>query len=278
MSKKTLSLYILWIILWFSFWNQGVFWASWESVELLSAPEKPQTIREMSQDLETLKQEKIQLDFKWRTFRIWNEDLGKLIRQTLSEEEKNTLESLIIGYTEDKENYEEDIEIAIEWWEDIEELKRDLILLKQDFYKKLIIYIQIERLQKFKEYVASDLAYREKSNTVSIKIEQKGIARDERVEQNQSKIENNKEILRIQIQDKIISKVEKQLDAFASQEKFLNMENVSKIRIFQSFVDKLELKIQSLETNRYTTSIIEEKIILYEVVKEVFISYMQQWK
>jgi len=151
-------------------------------------------------------------------------------------------------------------------------------LLKQDFYKKLIIYIQIERLQKFKEYVASDLAYREKSNTVSIKIEQKGIARDERVEQNQSKIENNKEILRIQIQDKIISKVEKQLDAFASQEKFLNMENVSKIRIFQSFVDKLELKIQSLETNRYTTSIIEEKIILYEVVKEVFISYMQQWK
>lgn len=278
MSKKILSLYILWIILWFSFWNQGVFWASWEYVELLSAPEKPQTIREMSQDLETLKQEKIQLDFKWRTFRIWNEDLGKLIRQTLSEEEKNTLESLIIDYTEDKENFEEDIEIAIESWEDIEKLKRDLILLKQDFYKKLIIYIQIERLQKFKEYVASDLAYREKSNTVSIKIEQKGIARDERVEQIQSKIENNKEILRIQIQDKIISKVEKQLDAFASQEKFLNMENVSKIRIFQSFVDKLELKIQSLETNRYTTSIIEEKIILYEVVKEVFISYMQQWK
>jgi hypothetical protein len=173
-------------------------------------------------------------------------------------------------YSKDKENFEEDISAAVESGEEIEEIKKDLLLLKQEFYKSLIPYIQLEKLRDFTRYVDSDLSYREKSNEVATQIEQKSILRDERLEEIEEQIQTNKDHLHAQIKEKVTLRVQNRLDVFIYQENFQSLPDISKIRIFERLITKIQEKRKKLENTPNSTSIVEETMILYEIVEEIF--------
>lgn len=257
---------------------QSVFWASGASIELESAPEKPQTLREYQENIQNLKQEKQRLEFKWTSFRIWNENLWDFIKTDLSEDETKKLENTILNYIDQSNLLENDIDKTIESWEPVEDIKKELLMLKQAFYKNLIVYIQIDKLDDFTSYVNSDLNFREQSKIVAIKIDQQSIQRNERVEEIQEQIEDNSVMLRKQIKDKITLKIEQKLDEFSEQEKFQNLSNEMKIQIFEKLIVKLNEKKENLGWGINTTSIIDEKIFMYTTIEEALNNYILKWK
>lgn len=260
-------IFLLWVII----LPQGVFWASWD------IDSKPETLREMSEKIGDLKQEKELLDFKWKTFRVWNENLWDLIKTDLTEEETDALESLILEYSEDKENFEEDIEEALADWDDAEIIHKALLSLKQNFYMSLLPYLQESKIEEFKTYITSDINYREKSNEVAVQISQKNVERDERVVELQEKIKTHREKLNEQIRIKASERIKGKLDAFVNQEKFINLSSDSKIQLFERLLERLEERRERTLQTTSDQSLIEENEVLYEIVEEVIRWYLSQW-
>lgn len=257
--------------------QQSVFSASWEITDIKVVEKKP-TIQSMQNDIKTLEGQKERLKFKWSTFLIWNEKLWSLLRDNLSEEEKKEVEVLITTYVEEKEIFDTKLVKALKYERDTKEIKNSLLKRKHTFYKSLLKYIEVDKLDKFTVYINSDLQFNEKSKIVSIKIDEKSIQRDQRVEEIQEKIDDNSRILRKKIESIMTVKIKKKLDVFVSKEKFNALPNESKIILFNKLIDKIEINHTKLKNAVNPTSFIEEKIVLFEIVEEILYSYIDQWK
>ncbi len=234
-------------------------------------PPKVQTIKEIQENIVFLEQEKKNLEFQWSSFRIGNGTLKDFIRTDLEQNEKSTLESLVLSYIEKTRKIQENIKTD-------SDSQKELLLKKQDFYVSLVSYIEIERLANFKNFVAADLLLYEKTKDVSLEIEQKNIEKQERVITYEAQAQENGERIRTQVQEKIYSQVQGKLNIFVQQEKFQTLANESKISIFQNFSDKLSQKSQEIKNTQNPTRIIEDKVYLYEVVQNILESYISQWQ
>lgn len=240
--------------------------------------EQPETLNEMQSNIKTLEREKVRLEFKWNTFRIGNENLGDLLRLDITPAEKISLETLITNYSALRNKTQQDLDNAIERWQDSNTFQNKLLELKRDLYKELIPYIEPTKISAFRSYIESDISFNEKSKKVAVEIEEKQTKRDERVEEIQDKIEDNAETLREQIKKKLTLSLQNKLDAFIAQEKFQALEDSSKIFLFERLITKLNSKKRSLQETLNPTSIIEERILLYEVVEGILYNYISLWQ
>jgi hypothetical protein len=167
-----------------------------------------------------------------------------------------------------------------EWvndWDEVSDTQVELLSIKQQFYKELIPYIQIEKLESFKKYVDSDLTYNEKSKDIQVQINQKNIERNERVEELREQINDNSREFRKQIEESITIQVKWKLDVFIVQESFSKLENETKIKIFSNIILKFEVAIGNLENSLNPTRALEERIIWLKVVVEILESYIKNW-
>ena len=271
MNLKKIIYYIIWLVLLsLIIWNQSVFWASWEIAEKT-------TIREMQEDIEILEQEKSLLEFKWNTFKIWNITLWELLRSNLTQSEKLKLTEVVSSYNEVnifEENILKDI-INVNW---DEQAQRDkLLLLKTNFYTSLEPFVQEEKLEELNVYAWVDKSFDEQKKNVDSKIQKIKIEKQEKVDHFQTKIEDNNKVIRENIENKIFTEVKEKLDVFVSQEEFLELPNIAKKGIFNKVIKKLEYESIRLTNLQNSTSIIEEKIIIFRVVIDLLKEYTISW-
>lgn len=243
--------------------------------------EKPQSIRELWEDINTLEQEKKLLVFKWKTFVVWWNSLSDLVRAEVSDEEKAEIEQVLNSYLDQKNIYTKDLNTALEnqdKLESIEEIKSNMIQNKIWFYSNLLPYIEASKADDFKLYIDSDLKLNEKSREVSVDIDRKNIERQERVEVLQERIKDNKELLRYNIEERVNTLVTSRLEEFTKKESFLNLPNEQKIEVFDRLIKKIDTLIDKLKALENTTSVVEEKIILYQVVQDILQWFIDTWK
>ncbi|MDA9128917.1 hypothetical protein N9J72_00375 [Candidatus Gracilibacteria bacterium] len=240
--------------------------------------EKPQKVEDIQNDIENLEKEKLRLEFKWNTFRVGNDTLGDIIRDDLGEGEREKLELLLVNYTSLKNKNDADTINATEQGENINELRSELLSLKKKLYTALIPYIQKEKIGAFKLYIESDIVYNEKSKGVAIEIDEKEVTRDARVEKIQEQIQDNAEILREQIRVKISEKLQGKLDTFIAQEKFQGLKDESKVILFERLIEKTLSEKEALQNIENPTSVIEEKIFLFNIVSDTLNGYIDNWK
>lgn len=200
------------------------------------------------------------------------------MRENLTQEEKDDLEDIINIYVKDKDYLERKIEKYISSQKEIVDLKEELLRGKHQFYKDLIIYIQIEKLEAFKQYVDSDLNYNEKSKDIQDKIEQKNVEQSERIDELRNQIDDNSKNFRRQIEEKITVQVSDKLDIFVNQESFQELSAESKIKVFTNIINKFESAIDKLENTSNPTAVLAERIIWLEVVVSILESYIDNWK
>jgi len=99
--------------------------------------------------------------------------------------------------------------------------------------------IKTEKLTSYKNYISSDVMYNEKSKVVDVELQQLEVKKKERIEVIKEKIEDNNEVLRNSIHEKVTLKVSTLLQNFTIQEKFASLSNEQKIIIFQRIKDKI---------------------------------------
>jgi len=243
--------------------------------------EKPQSIRELGENIQELQEEKDQLEYEWNNFIIeWN-TLSDLVKVDLTDTDKSNIEAIVDAYVKKNQEYTTQLNFLVTSWQDREKIKSqkdDIIKNKISFYSGLLPYINSDKSVEFKNYIDSDIKLNEKSKIVSSEIERKNIERTERVEALQERIQDNKELLRTSIEERVTKLVKARLEVFTSNEWFQKLSNEQKIIIFSKLVQKIEVLIIHLEAKEDKTSIIEEKIILYWVVQDILNSYIALWQ
>lgn len=246
------------------------FWATWDQLE-------GQTIREMQENIQALEQEKNLLDFKWNNFKIGNSSLWNLIRTDLDTSEQTQLINLVEQYNSEKNIWEQNVKTIIEnQWDDTTQ-RKELVLLKKDFYSNLIPYVSQENLQELMTYIGTDLSLNQKSKDVDIEILKIKNSKNQRVKILQDKIEDNNKVLRESIENKIATQIKPKLDIFTTQWDFSKLPNQNKIEVFERVITKLEYESIRLTNLRNSTSIVEEKIIVFRVVINLLENYKNSW-
>jgi len=268
MNKKLLLFPVLLLL---SFQHlESAFSASWD---LYSPP----TLREMQENIKNLKQEKNLLEFKWNNLRLWNTSLWELIDTNLSKPDSDALKLLVENYNDKKVSWENMLKNILETnWDELAQ-RRVLLLLKKDFYTSLKPYIAEDKLENFLSYIAADLSINEKWKDVDSEIVKIQSSQTERVEEIKTKIEDNNKILRESIENKISTQVRDRLDIFTSQWDFSMLSNDAKISVFERVIKKLEYESIRLTNLQNTTSIIEEKIIVFRVMINLLKEYTAAW-
>lgn len=265
-----LCVFILWSLIF-----PSAFWYSWE---IIIDEWKIETIREMQENAALLKQEQEKLVFKWKTFKIWNDPLSTFIieRDDIS---NWILSSMIINYENQTRLLETKLVKSIEYEEETAETYRKLVDLKKNFYTQLLPYIKTEKLTLYKNYISSDVMYNEKSKVVDVERQQLEVKKKDRIEEIKEKIEVNNEVLRSSIQEKVTKKVSILLSEFTSWDRFLSLDNQQKILVFQRIKEKIQwVKDTYKITQNNSTSIIDEKLILFDIVESLVDDYITDWK
>ncbi len=267
--KKNILLYILSTLALLMF-SGNAFSASWELIE-------PQTVREMQESIDALEQEKTLLEFKWNNFKIGNSSLWELIKKDLSPSEENDLFSLVEEYNSKNIAWEKVLKTIIDTnWNETSQ-RRNLVLLKKEFYTSIKPYIAEDKLELLIKYIGTDLSLNEKSKDVDSKIVKIQTTKQQRVQVLQEKIEDNNKILRESIENKIITQVKSKLDTFTTQWDFSKLSNKSKIEVFNRVIMKLEYESIRLTNLENSTSVIEEKIVVFRVMINLLKDYTETW-
>jgi len=252
---------------------EWVFSASWS----IDIPIKAEKIRDMQENEEALIREKDVLEFKWKTFKIWNESLSDLIIE-LSDDQTNEVEEIIDTYNEQEDKLRAQLNKMLKYNKDLTGVNQELLDIKQELYTNLLPYIKTDYTQEYKNYIISDIALNEKSKKVDTEIQQISVKKKERIEEIEEKIEDNNKVLRKNIEEKIKQRITYKLDAFTKKEDFIALDNESKILIFERLIDKIDTIKDSYKISENSTSILEEKIFLLEVIEEIFNEYIKSWK
>lgn len=267
---KTLLLSLIFVTA--SLWC--VFWATWD---LEQEDEKIKTLKEMKRDIQNLENKKEKLESQWRDFRIGNEALWDLMRSNMTPEDIDNLRIIVTNFISTQSKINEQINSTLLLDEDVSFFQRELLLLKQTLYKELIPYIEPDRREAFIVFVESDLSYNEKSKEVATVLEEKNIEQKERIEEIEEKIQDNSLELRERIEKKVTEKLQLRLDEFVWQERFDELENSSKILLFDKMITKLDVKRVELESTLNPTSVIKQRVVLYEIVQEILQWYIDTW-
>jgi len=264
MNKKII-LYILFLLAIFEF-SGSAFSASPET-------STPQTVREMQESIQNLEQERNLLEFKWNNFKVWSSSLWELIDANLSESDKNQLQTIVEAYNDKRISWEKVLKKIVDTNGNKISQRKVLLLLKKDFYTSIRPYIAEDKIENFLSYIATDLSLNEKGKDVDSEIVKIQSSKTERVEEIKTKIEDNNKILRASIENKISTQVRQKLDMFVNGWDFSNLSNESKISIFNRVITKLEYESIRLTNLQNSTSIIEEKIIVFRVMINLLKEY-----
>jgi len=252
-------------------YGESVFWSSWDLNSSF-------TVREMQENIETLEQEKNLLEFKWKNFKIGSSSLWEILDKNLSPQERDNLYDIVELYSSQKSSGESILKSIINTNGNPTQQRRNLILLKKDFYTSIKSYISPDKLDAFLSYIETDLSLNEKSKDVDSQIQKIQNKKIERVDYYQAKIEDNNKVLRESIENKISTRIRLKLDIFVAQWSFSELSNSSKISIFDNLISKIDTESIRLGQIENSTSIIEEKILLFRVVVDILKEYTTSWE
>ena len=259
-------------LLWFSFLT------AWFAQPIFASTGDTQTLQQWQEEINALKKQENILQFKWSTFQLWNESIGDIMKVGLDSSQRIELESIITSYIESRDEEEKNLAKSVSAWRDVSGIKTILLEWKHQFYKDLIPYIEIRKLESFKNYIDSDLNYNEKSKNIQTQIEQKDIEQNERIEELYDDRDDHARDLRKQIEAAIKLQVQWKLDQFVAKQDFAKLNADVKIEVFTKIIQKFETAIDTLEDNASPTRALEERIIGLEIVVEILQSYIDTWK
>jgi len=182
--------------------------------------EKTETIRELKENISELESKKRQLRDDWQKFLSENGNLQDFLKEDIPEEDEAKLREIIDLYN----IYRARIDTQIEETQDEDketELKKEVLKLKQDLYKKLVYFIKIEKVEDYLTYIKWDLEVNEKRKDVSQEIDEDKKKLEEKVQVIRDKIEENKKVLDERIREKIEIKLEEKIQKILNDERFI---------------------------------------------------------
>ena len=243
--------------------------SSWSIVET----ERVETIKELRENITELETKKRQLKEDWQNFLSENGKIQDFLKEDIPEEDEEKLREIIDLYTIYKQRVDSELEISDDE-EKTEELRQELLRLKQDLYKKLVYFIKIEKLDDFLTYVRWDLSVNEKRKDVDEEIDEDTKKLEEKVQVIRDKIQENRRVLDERIRLVIERELDEKISKILTDERFVRLNVEAKKQLFVITLEKLRIRKEALNSMPDKTSLVHKKIETFNIIEQKLIEVM----
>lgn len=238
---------------------------------------KIETIKQLRENINELESQKRELKEDWEQFLTENGALQDFLKENIPEEDEERLKEIIDLYNIYKARVNQELKETQDE-EKSNELKKELLRLKQDLYKKLVYFIKTERLDDFLTYVRWDLEVNKKRKDVSEEISEDTKKLEDKVKVIREKIEENKKALDERIRIVIEEKLDEKITKILSDERFSKLSPEAKKQLFLITLEKLRIKRGDFTSIKDKTSLVHKKIETYNIIEEKLIEVIDQFE
>lgn len=237
------------------------------SVAYESATESWKTIKELQENIKNLTVEKFSFKSKWESFRQENGKINDFIISPISEIDAKEIELLISNYYAWLELIEKSIEEKAKVLENTDTLKQELLNNKIDLFKKLVPYIKKDKLTDYLSYIKGNIEIEKNEKNLTDEIFRHQWIIDIKLNTIKEKIEENRKVLEVKIEESVAIKVEEKISKILENEKFKLLDTESQVRVFEMTLKKISEKKDILRKIESKTTIIDKKIEIYTIVE-----------
>lgn len=224
------------------------------------------TIKELSQNIEKLKEEKTELDQKTKDY--W--ELISFIKTDLTKEEIDEIKLSIEDFIEERNFLQIDLKNKINNWLNVEKEKKDLVLLRASIYKYLAKYVARDKREAFIEHIKFQTQSEKESKDLIESIIKSQNILDQKVTYIKEKIENHREDLSARIEISITQKIKQRIDEIDKDPKYKEIDQKIKNKIYKDFINQLEIRLKDLEKSILSENYKEmRKNILNKMIDEI---------
>lgn len=267
MKKKLIMIMLsFFFIIQLSFWNSG---------NIIQVDSK-KTLKELKNNLDDLNEKKINLKEKVELIIQENWKFKSFLKDSLNEEDLWKIKSIISWYNSYSREKEKDLKDNIKNGEDSFEEKKLILINKKDAYKKIIPFIDENKLDDYLDFIKKDLVISKEKWDVNEQIFLNEEIITKKVEKLKEKIEKNKEIIDNKIEKVVKNKIEEKINFLKNSEEFNKLDKDNKKDIILKIIDKIKLKLSLLDNDWQSKINFNKKIEIYKLTLSMLSSFYQE--
>ncbi len=233
------------------------------------------SIKELKNNIIELKKEEINLNQKTKQFIEENKWLKNFFLENLNSDDNSKINSVISDYNSEKSKLEELLSTKDSVKEQ-DEIKKDILLLKKDVYKSLLIYVKKDKLDDYMDFIKQDVIFSKDKKDIKIALSENEQALAEKMSNIKEKIKENNNSLETKIEKLIREKITVKLTKIVESEKFQKLEQVQKEKILNSLLSSIVKNRIALEKSEDKVS--QKKVELYKIVEEILMKFISEIK
>lgn len=228
------------------------------------------TIKELSENIEKLKIEKIEFQEKNRELSKEYWELISFIRTDLNDDEIDEIKQKVEVFMSERIWLQKVLKGKIDALEDSTKEKKDIIIHRANFYKYIAKYVQREKREDFIAHIKFQVQSEKESKDLIEEILTNQNILDQKVIYIKEKIETHKENLQAKIEVKIISKIKQRVDEIDNNEKYNQIDQKIKNKIYNDFIHQIKKKLKEIETANLSENYKEmRKNLLTKMIDEI---------
>lgn len=246
---------------------------AWETKVLAS----DLTIKELSQNIEKLKEEKE--DFLEKNKELSKEywELFSFIRNDLNEDEIEEITWKVNAFLENKANLETRLKQKIDNQEDSTDIKKEIIFNRANFYKYIAKYVQKDKREDFIAHIKFQVQSEKEAKDLIEEILLSQNLLEQKVTYIKEKIETHKEDLQAKIENSITLKIKKRIDEIDSNPKYAQISQTVKNTIYKNFILQIKKRLSELEASKLSDNYKEmRRNILNKMIEEITLKIKDQ--
>lgn len=228
------------------------------------------TIKELSENIEKLKEEKE--DFLEKNKELSKEygELFSFIRQDLAENEIEEITKKVNVFLENKSRLEAKLKESIDNNSDSTDIKKEIILNRADFYKYIAKYVLKEKREDFIAHIKFQVQSEKEAKDLIEEILLNQNLLEQKVTYIKEKIETHKEDLQARINEAITQKIKIRIDAIDNNPKYAAINQSVKNNIYKSFISVIQKRLLEIDSSNLSENYKEmRRNILNIMIKEI---------
>ncbi len=238
------------------------------------------TIKELKQEVENINEQKENTEIELNELK--KELLVKrFFRVNFTNDEKNQLTELIKNYRNKKEFLNTEIILKSRNLKDTAYLKRELLLNEKFFYWELVNFIDLEKKDKYIEYIRKNIIIVNRKSNLKSSIAKKEVILQKRVDNIKEKIKQHNKQTSNNTVIIVNNKLNYILLNLTQKEKFINLSKEWQYKLFDTLIKRIDNKLDFLDkkTNKSKTQeiIIDNREKIIENIK-IFRDKALKWK
>lgn len=221
---------------------------------ILIQPDNTKTIKELKQEVKTIDEQKIISD---KNIDELKKELlvKKFFKVNLTNEQKIWLNILIKEYRKDKEDITNEIIIKSKNLINSDWLKKELLINEKNFYWNLLEYIDITKYDEYIDYIKKNIILINNKSNLNSTSAQKEVILQNKVDKYKEEIQKHNELTNNNTIILLNEKINTVLIKLTKKEKFINLNNDWKIRLFDNLIKSIKSKLSELEKRKDKTKI-----------------------